>query len=57
MTNETASEAFARLDEKVSPEDRLLGQERTKQLQKEIESKIAAKNAEAEKKAVKKAGK
>jgi len=38
------------LEKKLSPEARLRGQQRTKELQKEIEAKIAAKKAEDEKK-------
>jgi hypothetical protein len=43
------SDVFLALKKKMSPEARLRGQLRTKELQKEIEAKIAAKKAEDEK--------
>ncbi len=45
ITDEQARSNLAILEKKMSPEARLLGQRRTKELQKEIEAKIAAKKA------------
>ena len=45
ITNEHARKNLAILEERMSPDARLLGQQRTKQLQKEIEAKMAAGNA------------
>jgi TPR repeat protein len=47
----SARRDFDYMEEHMSPEDRLRGQQRTKELQKEIEAKIAAKKAEDDKKA------
>ncbi|MCX6918978.1 MAG: DUF805 domain-containing protein [Verrucomicrobia bacterium] len=44
-TEEDACKNLAILEKKLSPEARLQGQQRTKELQKEIEAKIAAKQA------------
>jgi len=49
-TDEDARKMLAVLEKILSPRDRLRGQQRTKELQKEIEAKIAAKKAEDEKK-------
>ena len=53
ITNENARKNLAILEKGMSPDARLRGQQRSKELQKEIETKIAAKQAED----VKKAGK
>ena len=45
ITDEDARKNLAVLEKKLSPEARLRGQQRTKELQKEIEAKIAAKQA------------
>ena len=42
-TDADAQRTLANLEKKLSPEASLLGQQRTKELQKEIEVKIAAK--------------
>ena len=43
ITDEDARKSLAILEKKLSPEVRLRGQQRTKELQKEIEAKIAGK--------------
>ena len=48
---EAARKNFAILDMGMSPDARIRGQQRTKELQKEIEAKIAAKKVEDDKKA------
>ena len=45
ITYEKARNNLTTLEKKLSPEARLRGQQRTKELQKEIEAKIAAKQA------------
>ena len=42
---------LANLEKKLSPEDRLRGQQRAKEMQNAIEAKIAAKNEEDKEKA------
>ena len=44
-TDADARRTLANLEKKLSPEASLLGQQRTKELQKEIEAKIASKKA------------
>ena len=53
ITNEEARTRRVLFEKKLSPEAVLRGQQRTKELQKEIDAKIAAKKAEDLKKAVK----
>jgi hypothetical protein len=45
ITNEIARKNLANLEEGMSSETRIRGQQRTKELQKEIDAKIAAKKA------------
>jgi len=45
VTDEKSRRNFSRLEEALSPEERLKGQQRTRELQKDIEAKIAAKKA------------
>jgi TPR repeat protein len=45
ITNEIARKNLANLEQGMSPEIRIRGQQRTKELQKEIEAKIAGKKA------------
>ena len=51
ITDDDARKELAILEKGMSPDRRLRGQQRTKELQKEIDAKIAAKRAEALKKA------
>ena len=51
ITDEDARKDLAILEKGMSPDVRLRGQQRTKELQKEIEAKITAKQAEALKQA------
>ena len=53
ITNEDARKSLAILEKEMSLDVRLRGQQRTKELHKEIDAKIAAKKAEDLKKAVK----
>lgn len=45
VTNESARKRLEKLEEKLTDEERLMGQKRSKELQKEIEAKEAAKKA------------